>query len=76
MGAIKENGATIFRCDTPYCRKWHVERHGMSWDEIRMASTRATEAGWRISKQHGRLEVLCPDCAEPMRYTPGPEGLP
>jgi hypothetical protein len=76
MTVTKQRGTTIFRCDTPHCSEWHVEYHGASWDEVRMASTKATEAGWHISKRRGRLEALCPECAVPVGYTLGPEGLP
>jgi predicted RNA-binding Zn-ribbon protein involved in translation (DUF1610 family) len=76
MGVIKKKGSTLFRCDTPMCGEWHIEHHGSSWDEVRMATPRATDAGWYVSTRSGRLEAFCPACAAPIGYKLGPDGLP
>ena len=66
----QKKGTTVFYCDTPLCGASLVEHHGTSYDEARMARVRAEEAGWYF-----RQGTFCPECAAPMRYTLGPEGL-
>jgi hypothetical protein len=61
MGIKKQRRSTVFHCDI--CNEWHIEQHGTSWDEVRLATTRAMEAGWYIKKRGGKVQAFCPQCA-------------
>jgi predicted RNA-binding Zn-ribbon protein involved in translation (DUF1610 family) len=56
MGINKRHGTVVFHCDI--CGVRRFDR-----DESRLTFVRAREDGWRLSKQHGKWETLCPDCA-------------
>jgi hypothetical protein len=71
MGIIRErDGATRFICDI--CQAEYDDVADGNWDEARLVSVRAKEAGWHFN----RREALCPVCATSVTYKLGPEGLP
>jgi hypothetical protein len=67
MGVHKHKGSTDFICDI--CGNFRVEEHGATWDEIRMASVRAKQEGWRLGKERGRLQAFCPACSADTGYS-------
>jgi hypothetical protein len=71
MGIIREkDGTTRFICDI--CQAEYDDVAKGNWDEARLVSVRAREAGWHFN----RREALYPDCAPSVAYTLGREGLP
>jgi hypothetical protein len=62
MSVEHTGGDSLFRCEA--CPAYFIGEGGSTWDEIRIASVRAAEAGWEIRKKKGgRVEVLCPNCS-------------
>ena len=75
MGITYRAGMADLLCDV--CREAHfVEETGSTYDEARLALTRAKEFGWQIGRRGRQLEAVCPDCASATNHAWGPEGLP
>lgn len=68
MGISRKPTSTTLHCDV--CPMWRIENHGRSWDEAKLASSRAKEEGWTLSRSRGeQWKAFCPDCSAHSGYT-------
>lgn len=74
MGIKNQYGMTDLQCEI--CGHHFVDETGNSYDEARLATVRARELGWTLTKRRGKWQALCPECTSATGYSLGPEALP
>lgn len=59
----------IFHCDICGVRRLDQTTGNFLHAVTRLTFMRAREGGWRLRKQHGKWEIICPDCASISGYS-------
>jgi hypothetical protein len=62
MSVNKRHGTIIFHCDICGARRIDQIKRNSLHAVTRLSFARAREDGWRLRKQYGERETICPDC--------------
>ena len=63
MSISRRYGTVIFHCDICGVRRLDRTEGNFLHAETRLTFMSAKKDGWRLRKQHGKWEIICPDCA-------------